>query len=173
MSIFSMAASTVLVWQLSRAHKMTGSAILATEKLHFSTDILMHGGVILALALVTMTGWAVWDLAISILVAVYIFRSCYRLLHRSIDELLDHSLPSVSTGEIEKLILAHDPSIVGIHNFRSRRVGKQIFLDFHIEIRGEDDFKKAHLKTESLIRAIQKRYANADVTVHYDPEGAD
>jgi divalent metal cation (Fe/Co/Zn/Cd) transporter len=50
-------------------------------------------------------------------------------------------------------------------------VGNQIFIDFHIEIRSEDDFKQAHLMTESMIQAIQIRYSNADITVHYDPEG--
>ena len=69
------------------------------------------------------------------------------------------------------MILEHHPSIVGLHNFRSRRVGEQIFLDFHIEIRGENDFKKAHLLTEALISEIQQHYEGADVTVHYDPEG--
>jgi divalent metal cation (Fe/Co/Zn/Cd) transporter len=68
-------------------------------------------------------------------------------------------------------ILGHHPAIVGVHNLRSRRVGNQVFLDFHIEIRGEDDFKKAHNMTESLIEKIKELHPNADVTVHFDPEG--
>ena len=50
-------------------------------------------------------------------------------------------------------------------------VGNLVFLDFHIEIRGEDDFKKAHDMTESLIDKIKMNHPNADVTVHFDPEG--
>jgi divalent metal cation (Fe/Co/Zn/Cd) transporter len=46
-----------------------------------------------------------------------------------------------------------------------------LFLDFHIEIRGEDNFKKAHDMTESLIDMIKTQHPNADVTVHFDPEG--
>ena len=75
--------------------------------------------------------------------------------------------------EIEKLINTFDPRMGRLHNFRSRRVGEQIFLDFHIEIRGERDFQRAHKLTESLIERIKQSYSNADVTVHYDPEGED
>ena len=49
--------------------------------------------------------------------------------------------------------------------------GNLLFLDFHIEIRGEDNFKKAHDMTESLIEKIKAYHPNADVTVHFDPEG--
>jgi len=58
-----------------------------------------------------------------------------------------------------------------VHNLRSRVVGNLLFLDFHIEIRGEADFKKAHDMTESLIDKIKGHHPNADVTVHFDPEG--
>ncbi|MBI3313454.1 MAG: cation transporter [Candidatus Omnitrophica bacterium] len=169
--IFSIVATFLLVWRLRVVQKRSHSMILATEELHFNTDILSNGGVIAALFLVRITGLIFWDLVISMLVAGTIFRASYRILRRAIDELLDRSLPPVPKEKIEKLILEHHNSIVGLHNFRSRQVGHQMFLDFHIEIRGEEDFKKAHLMTESLIRKIQDKYPESDVTVHYDPEG--
>jgi len=170
--VFSIVVSLLLVWRIQAMAKKTKSLILSAEKLHFSADILTNGGVILALMLVAWTGWVVWDLVMSILVSLYIFKTSYHILRRSVDELLDKSLPAVSQEEIAEMIHAHNPHIVGIHNFRSRRVGDKIFMDFHIEIRGEDDFKRAHDMTESVIEEIHKRYPGSDVTVHYDPEGA-
>lgn len=168
---FCIIATFGLVWRLRVVRRNSQSMILAAEELHFTTDVLSNGGVILALALVKLTGMVLWDLVVSILVAGYIFRASYQILRRAIDELLDRSLPPVSKEEIEKLILGHHDSIVGLHNFRSRRVGQQIFLDFHMEIRGEEDFKKAHLMAESVIQKIQEKHPGADVTVHFDPEG--
>ena len=171
--IFSLGVTGLLVWRLKSFSRRNPSTILATERLHFSTDIVSNGGVILALGLVRATGFVFWDLAVSIVVAASIFRVALKVWRQSVDELLDRNLPEVSVKAIKKLILDFHPSVVGVHNFRSHRVAGRIFLDFHIEIRGEDDFRRAHLMTESLIRRIQERYPEADVTVHFDPEGAD
>ncbi len=169
--IFSMVASWLLIWRLKSMAKRYQSMILETESLHFTMDILSNGGVIAALVLVRWTGLVIWDLVISILVAGYILKTSYAVFRRAIDELLDRSIAPVSKDEIEKLVLDHHPTIVGIHNFRSHCVGNQIFLDFHIEIRGEHDFKRAHGVTEHLIADIRKKYPGSDIVVHYDPEG--
>ncbi len=167
----ALAVTVALVWQLNRAAKNNPSLILTTERLHYTTDVFTNGGTLAALFLVKVTGLVFWDLLCSMAVALYIFRTSYKILRTAVDELLDKSLPPVSKEEIEQLIQGFNPSIGGLHNFRSRRVGPQIFLDFHVEIRGEEDFRKAHLMTEDLIDKIHEKYAGADITVHYDPEG--
>ena len=126
---------------------------------------------VLALVLVGWTGRAFWDLIVSILVAGYIFKAAIGIFRQSVSELLDRGLSNTELKKIKMIILRHHPAIVRVHNLRSRMVGNQLFLDFHIEIRGEDDFKKAHDMTESLIGKIKEQHANADVTVHFDPEG--
>jgi len=168
---FSMVVSLILVWRLAGAARKTKSMILDTEKLHYSMDILNNLGIILALVLVRLTGNVIWDLAISVVISLYIFKSAYDIMRKAVDELLDRSLPQTAISEIESLIFSHHSSIVGFHDFRSHRVGRKIFLDFHIEIAGVKEFRRAHEITESLIPKIQERYPNADVTIHYDPEG--
>ena len=168
---FSLFVTLFIITQLSLAQKKTGSLILSTEKLHYTADIFTNAGAVVALVLVKWTGMVALDLLFSVAVAVYIFKTSYGILRQAIDELLDKSLPPVSKEQISQMIHDYHPAMGGLHNFRSRRVGTQIFMDFHIEIRGEDDFKKAHHMTEGLILKIQERYPGADVTVHYDPEG--
>ena len=169
--VAAMGVAGFLVIQMRFFQKKKRSLILETESLHYTTDVLTNGGVIIALVLVAWTGKSIWDLLISMLIALYIFKVASQILTHAVDELLDRSLPPVSMEQIEAIIRSYDPSIVGLHNFRSRQVGSQIFMDFHIEIRGESDFKKAHLMTEGLITRIQSQYPGSDVTVHYDPEG--
>ncbi len=171
--VFSIVLTLFLTWRLQTVRKQTHSLILNTESLHYSMDVLSNLGTIVALILVKWTHLILWDLVLSVLIAGYVFKTAYGILRQAVDELLDRSLPPVSKEEIENLIRTHHPMIVGFHNFRSRRVGEQIFMDFHIEIRGEENFTKAHAMTESLIRHIQEIHAEADITVHYDPEGAD
>lgn len=169
--LFASVVTLLLSWRLRALSRQNKSLILGTEKVHYSMDFVNYVGVILALVLVGVTGKAFWDLIVSILVAGYIFQQAIGILTRAISELLDRGLSNTELKQMKMLIMRHHPAIVGVHNLRSRMAGNQIFLDFHIEIRGEDDFKKAHIMTESLIEKIKKEYPTADVTVHFDPEG--
>jgi cation diffusion facilitator family transporter len=169
--VFSGMVTLLLSWRLRILSKKNRSLILGTEKAHYAMDFISYVGVIAALVLVGWTGNVAWDLIVSLLVAAYIFKEAIHILRRAVSELLDRGLSNTGLETVKMLILRHHPSIVGVHNLRSRVVGNLLFLDFHIEIRGEADFKKAHEMTESLIDKIKAHHPNADVTVHFDPEG--
>ncbi len=175
LGIWVIAASCVITlllsWRLTVVSRKSQSMILATETAHYTMDLATHLGVIVALVLVKKTGNPAWDLAVSILVAAYILKESFEILSRAVSELLDKGLSRTEFAKLRLLILRYHPSIVGVHNLRSRLVAGQLFLDFHIEIRGEDDFKKAHQMTEDLIAKIKKQHPMADVVVHFDPEG--
>ena len=169
--IFSGLVTLALAWRLKTLSIKNRSLILGTEKAHYAMDFVSYVGVIAALLLVGRTGKVYWDLIVSILVAVYIFKEAIRILRRAVSELLDRGLSNTELKAMKMLILQHHPAIIGVHSLRSRMVGNQLFLDFHIEIRGQDDFKKAHTMTESLIDKIKAQHPDSDVTVHFDPEG--
>jgi cation diffusion facilitator family transporter len=169
--VFSGVVTLLLSWRLKVLSQKNRSLILGTEKVHYAMDFVSYVGVIAALVLVGRTGKVYWDMIVSILVAIYILKEAFHILKRAVSELLDRGLSFGELKTMKMLILRHHPSIVGVHNLRSRMAGNLLFLDFHIEIRGEDDFKKAHEMTESLIDKIREQHPNADVTVHFDPEG--
>jgi len=168
----SAAASYWLVRSIRRAQRQTESAILRSESVHYASDALANVGVVLTLLLVRWTGQAWWDLVISIVIAASILWSAGRLLKGVIDELMDRELPEKLQKAVADAILSFHPQIVGFHNLRTRQVGPRKFIDVHIEIRGEQSFQRAHELTESLIKSLEQRVPGADVTVHYDPEGA-
>lgn len=171
--VVSMVLTFFLVLRLKRIMKETGSIIVGTEALHFATDFLTNGGVILALVLVRLTGSSLWDLGIAFVIACYILWQSFKILRAAVDELLDRALPAEEEEEIEQIILTYDPRVVGFHNLRTRKIGHQRFIDFHFEIRDEENFSRAHELTEALIKRIQERFPGADVTVHFDPAGSD
>ncbi len=171
--VLSMVLTFFLVLRLKKALKETGSIIVGTEMLHFTVDFLTNGSVIFALILVRVTGSSFWDLGIAFAIACYILSQSFGILKKSIDELLDRALPREEQKEIEQIILSYDPRIVGFHNLRTRKIGRQRFIDFHFEIRGEENFARAHELAEALIKEIRERFPGADVTVHFDPEGGE
>lgn len=169
--VFSGIVTLLFSWRLKALSQKNRSLILGAEGAHYFMDFVSYVGVIASLFLVGWTKSVTWDLIVSILVAAYILKQAVRIFMRAISELLDRGLSNAELKTMRILILQHHPSIVGVHGLRSRRVGNLLFLDFHIEIRGEDNFKKAHDMTESLIDKIKAHHPNADVTVHFDPEG--
>lgn len=171
--IVSMGVTFVLMLKLKQVLRETESIIVGTEALHYTTDCLTGGGVLLALILVHYTGSNLWDLAVAFGIGCYILTSSFRILKNSVDELLDRALPPEEQKEIEGIILTFDPKVIGFHNLRTRKIGPRRFIDFHFEIRGEHDFSRAHNLTEALIKKIESRFPGSDVTVHFDPEGAD
>ena len=171
--VVSMGLTFFLVLKLKQVLKETDSIIVGTEALHFMVDFLTNGGVILALILVRVTGSGISDLIVALGIACYILFQSFGILKKSVDELLDKALPQEDQKEIERIILNHDPRIVGFHNLRTRKIGHQIFIDFHFEIRDEENFSRAHELTESSLKQICGRFPGADVTVHFDPEGGE
>lgn len=167
----SIVINGLLVLRIRSIAQKHSSLILKTESLHFAMDFLTMGSILMVLFVVKKTGQFFWDPLLALFITGYIFYSAFRIFRSSIGELLDRSLPAESIEKIEQLIRQDFPKISGWHHFRSRKSGEKIFLDFHIEIRDENNFKKAHELTENLILAIQKLYPHADITIHYDPEG--
>lgn len=168
--VFSGGVTFLLAWKLRRMSRETKSLILRTETLHYTMDFVAYAGVLLALILVSITGWVIWDLVIAMVMVGYIFWEALKILKRAGGDLLDRGLSKKELAELRKLILNHHRSIVGVHNLRSRFSGNQLFLDFHIVIRGEGDFVRAHEMTESLIAKIKEQRPQSDITVHFDPE---
>ena len=169
--VVSMGATYLLIRRLQSALAKSESIIVSTEKLHYSTDLLTGGGVILALVLVRWTGQPIWDLAIAIAIAVYILKQSFRILRHSVDELIDRALPEETQAEIRRIVLGYDPRVLGIHNLRTRKIGETKFIEFHVELRKDLGFEEAHDLTETLITEIEKRFPGADVNAHFDPEG--
>jgi ferrous-iron efflux pump FieF len=170
---FSISITVVLAMGLQWVSKRTNSLILHTERLHYMSDIFSGLGVIVALYLVQKTGMVYWDLLLSIGIAIYLGWNIYQIIHRAINELMDHEPPEELQESIKEFILNHHPKIVDIHDFRARTVGDRIFSDFHITIRGETDFKKAHNLTEDLVAALELKFSGLEAHIHYDPEGVD
>ena len=167
----SIVATFFLLRRLRAVASETRSMIVGTESLHFATDLATNLGVILALVLVYATGFVFWDLVIAIVIAVYILKQSFQIFRIAIDELVDRALPEEVQEEIRQTITNFDKRILGFHNLRTRKMGERKFIDFHVELDRSLSFQKAHDLTEDLIEALEAKFPESDVNVHFDPEG--
>ena len=167
-----MVAATVVSWlitrHLRRVGRETDSVVLLADALHYQTDVWTNGGVLLGLALLWATGSGIFDALIGIGVAGVILRSAYRLLLRSINDLMDAALPATEQRAIEEVIHRHR-FVVEHRNLRTRRSGTQRQVDFTIVACRHLPLGEAHDLVDHVEQEIAATIPGAHVVVHAEP----
>lgn len=160
---------------LHRAARKFNSQALEADALHFSTDIWSSSVVILGLFCVKLSDWLKGyeflhyaDTVAAMLVGALVIYISIKLGMKAIHSLLD----ATPEGLEEKIIMAVEalPGILDCHNVRIRFSGPQPFVDLHVLVDGKRPLKEVHRLTEEVEMVTRKFVANADVTVHPEPE---
>jgi len=167
--LFSLVASAWIGWLLLHTAKQTGSVALRADAAHYTTDVWMNLGVLVALIAMKVTGQAWIDGVVSILVALIVVYAAVTVLRRSVSELMDSSLGDEKHAEILDAIAERVPEARDVHELRSRKSGPDIFVDLHVAFDRELSFPEAHLLSERVRRAIEDAVPTAQVHVHADP----
>jgi cation diffusion facilitator family transporter len=115
------------------------------------------------------TGFVFIDSLVSVCIAFYIIWSSAKVFKESVDILMDRELPKETVKEVEKIILKYNPPVKSFHKMRTRRSGSKRFIEFHLVIDHTLSFVESHNVAEKIIRDIESKVPNADVTVHVDP----
>ena len=165
--VFSIIATFALMVFQNYVIKQTDSTAIKADALHYKTDLLVNGGVILALVL-SLNGWTLSDPLIAIAIALFILHSAWGIVRESIDLLMDHELPDNEREKISALILNH-PQARGLHDLRTRRSGTTVFIQLHLELDETLSLRQAHDIADALEREIADLFDEAEVIIHEDP----
>ncbi|MFN0117342.1 MAG: cation diffusion facilitator family transporter [Elusimicrobiota bacterium] len=158
---------------LKKSVEQSNSQLMASEYLHYASDILAYLGVMVALILYKFTGSPYWDPVVTLLIVIYILRGVTGIFQNALSELLDEQLPDSVLKELDHIIRSSHPKVLDYHDLRTRRVGEAKFIEFHVVIKEEQFFSEAHNITETVVKKIQQTYPEAIVTAHADPEDAE
>jgi cation diffusion facilitator family transporter len=158
---------------LKRKARETDSPALEGDAAHLYTDALTSIGVLIALALVAITGVDELDAIAALVVAVAIVFSGIRLVMRSSRVLVDEALPEEEMQGVAEAIREVGASeVIGFHKIRARRGGSRRYVDLHVQFRRGTSLERAHDVSHELQAAIRERLGGADVLIHLEPEDA-
>jgi cation diffusion facilitator family transporter len=158
---------------LNRKARETDSPALEGDAAHLHTDALTSIGVLIALALVAITGVDELDAIAALVVAVAIVFSGIRLVMRSSRVLVDEALPEEEMQGVAEAIREVGASeVIGFHKIRARRGGSNRYVDLHVQFRRGTSLERAHEVSHDLQAAIRARLGGADVLIHLEPEDA-
>ncbi len=153
-----------------RVIRKTGSLAIGADALHYRSDLLVNLGVIGALLLSTQFGWRLADPLFAIGVAIYILYNAWQIFCGSFNLLMDRELPESDRAKIRNIASAH-PSVISIHDLRTRSSGTHTFIQFHLELDGNLTLIDAHTIADSVMRDVERAFPNAEVLIHEDPHG--
>jgi len=165
--IFSILATLLLLGFQNHVVRKTQSTAIRADALHYKSDLLMNGGVIIALWL-SMQGWPQFDAPIAGLIAIYILYSVWGIVRVSLDHLMDRELSDRNREKIEQIVLQH-PCAKGMHDLRSRHSGTVTFIQFHLELDDDLSLIEAHNVSDEVEAALLQAFPGSEVIIHIDP----
>lgn len=168
---FSIIVNTGVATVLARNARATESAALEGDAANLRTDAITSAAVLVALALVKLTGAQWLDPVVALVVAAVIVVTGVRLLMRSSQVLVDQALPPSEVDAIRVAIEAFAPrGVVGYHELRTRRAGARRYVDLHVQFCSGTSLEDAHRTAHELQDLIASRLHLADVLIHLEPE---
>ncbi|MCR8934625.1 MULTISPECIES: cation diffusion facilitator family transporter [unclassified Pseudomonas] len=168
--VFSLLLTAALLILQHRVIKQTGSNAVRADSLHYRSDMLLNGSILLALVLAGF-GFEQLDAWFGLGIAAYILWSAIQIARESFSVLMDEELPTdVSQHMLE--LACSVPGVLGAHDLRTRISGNHWFVQLHLELPGELTLSVAHGISDQAADAIHKAYPRAEVLVHADPAKA-
>lgn len=167
-SVLGMVLTTALVMFQTYVAKKTKSLVVAADRLHYVGDILFNLGVATAFVLSSYFGIAEADATIAILIAFVVLWSNRVIGIRAFNNLMDREMPDEEKAALMQII-GNSPDIHSVHKLKTRYSGIKPFIQFHVDIDANLNFRDAHAITDRIERAILEAFPGADVIIHADP----
>ena len=166
-TVIALLSTVILVTFQRWVVRKTQSQAVRADMLHYQSDVMMNGAILIALGL-SWYGWHRADALFALGIGVYILYSALRMGYEAVQSLLDRALPDIERQEIFEIVTRW-PGVSGAHDLRTRQSGPTRFIQIHLEMDDNLPLVQAHLVAEQVEQAILQRFPGSDVIIHQDP----
>ncbi|MCW3003039.1 MAG: cation-efflux pump [Conexibacter sp.] len=149
-----------------RAAKRHGSPALASNALHFASDMVGTVAVLIGL-LLTRAGSPQADSFAALAVAVLVVVAAVRLMRRNVDVLMD-ATPEEAALAARTAIAAAEPEIE-LRRLRVRAAAGRNFVEATVGVPPDAALGEGHAVADSIEEAVQDVLPGSDVVVHVEP----
>lgn len=162
----------VLVVDVSRlavSHRAAvhhGSPALASNALHFGSDMVGTLAVLIGLVL-TRAGTPAADSIAALVVAVLVVSAAVRLMRRNVNVLMDRA-PEEAETIARAAIEAAEPN-VELRRLRVRQAADSYFVEAIVGYRADAALGQGHAVADAVEEAVREALPGSDVVVHVEP----
>ena len=169
-SLVAIVLTFALITYQRHVVRRTGSLAIGTDRLHYSSDLLLNGSVIVALGLDQYARLTGADAVFGLLIALWLLFNAWRASSDALNQLMDREWPD----ELRERFLAaakEYPELTGLHDLRTRSSGTHYFAQFHVWVPAHWTVREAHDRLDAAEEALQQRFPGTEILIHVDPEG--
>lgn len=169
-SLVAIALTVALITYQRHVVRKTGSLAIGTDRLHYSSDLLLNGSVIVALGLDQYAHLTGADAVFGLLIALWLLWGAWSASGHALAQLMDREWPDELREQF--LSAAKDyPELAGLHDLRTRSSGTHYFAQFHVWVPGDWTVQEAHDRLDAIEEELQQRFPATEILIHVDPEG--
>ncbi|MBA2635119.1 MAG: cation diffusion facilitator family transporter [Sphingomonas sp.] len=169
-SVVAIALTFALIAYQRHVVRRTNSVAIATDRLHYASDLLLNASVIAALVLDQYLGVLGADAVFGLLIALWLARSAWMASSQALDQLMDREWPDEARQRF-LAAAAEYPELAGLHDLRTRSSGTHQFVQFHVWVPEDWTVREAHDRIDRAEEALQRRFPDTEILIHLDPEG--
>lgn len=169
-SLVAIVVTLGLVAYQKRVVARTGSLAIATDRLHYQSDLLLNLSVIAALVLDQYLALTGADPVFGVLIAAWLLFGAWRASSHAIDQLMDKAWPDERRLRLVEVAARH-PEVRGIHDLRTRSSGATDYAQFHVWADPAMSVAHAHDMIEEIEDEIAREFPGVELIIHIDPEG--
>lgn len=169
-SVIAILATLALTRYQRSVIRRTGSIAIGADNIHYQSDLLLNGAVILALGLEAWAGLHGADPLFGIAIAFWLLFGAWRASVAAIDQLMDKEWPEEKRQRFVEAAARH-PELKGLHDLRTRTSGNRDFVQFHVWMDPRLTIAEAHRVIEAMERQLGADFPDTEILIHIDPEG--
>lgn len=166
-TVVALLSTLILVAYQRWVVRKTRSQAVRADMLHYQSDVMMNGAILIALGL-SWYGFPRADALFALGIGVYILYSALRMGYEAVQSLLDRALPDDERQMIIDIVSSW-PGVKGAHDLRTRQSGPTKFIQLHLEMDDNLPLVQAHNLAERVEKALLLRFPGSDVIIHQDP----
>lgn len=174
LSVGSSALNGLLAWLMFRAARQHRSLALEADARHLVTDVWTSAGVVLGIALVSVSGWLWLDAVVAIGVALNILKEGWHLIWRSSQGLMDEALEPEVLAQVNTVLasFAHqrgETEIIRFDHLNTRKAGQRRFVDVHMHMPSAWTLGRAAALRGSVEQALMSAVPGLRATIQLLP----
>ena len=169
-SVLAIVFTFVLLWYQRRVIERTGSIAIKTDNVHYKSDLMLNGAVIVALVLDQALHIAGADALFGIGIAAWLIWGAWRASREAVHQLMDREWPEEERQEFLDACAAY-PELEGLHDLRTRTSGTVRFVQFHVWVPADWTVQQAHDRLDRVEEELQHQFPGTEILIHVDPQG--
>lgn len=165
----SVVSKEIIFFITRKISRITQSASLYANAWHHRSDSFSSMAVLIG-GVASLLGWGYADHMATLIVGIMIMGVAGKIFYNNLIELTEHSADANSIRTIEK-VLSQAEGISGWHALRTRTLGSELFLDFHVLVAPNLSVLDSHRIVERIEKDIQSELSKpANILIHVDPD---